>query len=53
MSLGPGPPGDSALWRTSFAIIAIGGAAVLIALRGAAVGKLGLAAYIFTLPCTP
>ena len=38
-------PGSSALWRTAFAIAAIGGAVVLIALRGAAPGMLGLAAY--------
>jgi hypothetical protein len=39
-------PESSALWRASFAIAAIGGAVALIALRGAAPGKLGLAAYI-------
>ena len=39
-------PESSALWRASFAIAAIGGAMALIALRGAAPGKLGLAAYI-------
>jgi hypothetical protein len=42
-------PDSSALWRTSFAIVAIGGAVVLIAVRGSAVGKLGLAAYIFAI----
>ena len=42
-------PGSSALWRTSFAIVAIGGAVVLIAVRGPAVGKLGLTAYIFAI----
>ena len=42
-------PGSSALWRTAFAIAAIGGAVVLIALRGAAPGKLGLAAYILAI----
>jgi hypothetical protein len=42
-------PDSSALWRTSFAIVAIGGAVVLIALRGAATGKLGLIAYIFVI----
>jgi hypothetical protein len=42
-------PDSSALWRTSFAIVAIGGAVVLIAVRGAAVGKLGLTAYIFAI----
>jgi hypothetical protein len=39
-------PDSSILWRTSFAIVAIGGAVVLIALRGAAVGK---SAYIFAI----
>jgi hypothetical protein len=39
-------PSSSALWRTSFAIAAIGGAVVLIAVRGPAPGKLGLAAYM-------
>lgn len=39
-------PDSSALWRVSFAIAAFGGAVALIALRGAAPGKLGLAAYI-------
>jgi hypothetical protein len=38
-------PDSSVLWRTSFAIAAIGGAVVLIALRGAAAGKFGLIAY--------
>ena len=42
-------PDSSALWRTSFAIIAIGGAVVLIVLRGAAVGKIGLSLYIFAI----
>jgi hypothetical protein len=42
-------PDSSALWRTSFAIVAIGGAVVLIALRGAAVGKFGLTAYILAI----
>jgi hypothetical protein len=42
-------PGSSALWRTSFAIVAIGGAVVLIAVRGPAGGKLGLTAYIFAI----
>jgi hypothetical protein len=42
-------PDSSILWRTSFAIVAIGGAVVLIALRGAAVGKFGLIAYIFAI----
>jgi hypothetical protein len=39
-------PASSALWRTSFAIVAVGGAVVLIVVRGPAVGKLGLTAYI-------
>jgi len=39
-------PNSSVLWRTSFAIAAIGGAAVLIAVRGPAPGKLGLTAYL-------
>lgn len=39
-------PESSVLWRVSFAIAAIGGAVALIALRGPAPGKLGLAAYI-------
>jgi hypothetical protein len=42
-------PNSTALWRTSFAIVAIGGAVVLIAVRGAATGTLGLAAYIFAI----
>ena len=39
-------PESSALWRASFALAAAGGAVALIALRGAAPGKLGLAAYV-------
>ena len=39
-------PDSSALWRASFALAAIGGAAALIALRGPAPGTLGLTAYI-------
>ncbi len=42
-------PNSSALWRISFAISAIGGAIVLIALRGSAPGKLGLAAYVLAI----
>jgi hypothetical protein len=42
-------PDSRALWRASFAIVAIGGAVVLIAVRGPAVGKLGLTAYIFVI----
>jgi hypothetical protein len=37
---------SSVLWRTSFAIVAIGGAVVLAAVRGPAPAKLGLAAYL-------
>jgi hypothetical protein len=42
-------PDSAILWRTSFAIVAIGGAVVLIALRGAAVGVFGLIAYVFAI----
>jgi hypothetical protein len=42
-------PASSALWRVSFAIASIGGALVLIAVRGSAPGKLGLAAYILAI----
>jgi hypothetical protein len=42
-------PDSSALWRASFAVAAIGGAVVLIAVRGPAVGSLGLTAYIFAI----
>ncbi len=42
-------PDSSALWRASFAVVAIGGAVVLIAVRGPAVGKLGLTAYLFAI----
>ena len=42
-------PDSSALWRASFAVVAIGGAVVLIAVRGPAVGNLGLTAYIFAI----
>jgi hypothetical protein len=42
-------PDSSTLWRTSFGIAAIGGAVVLIAVRGPAVGRLGLAAYILSI----
>ena len=38
-------PASSALWRASFAIVAIGGAVVLAVVRGPAPGRLGLAAY--------
>ena len=42
-------PNSSTLWRASFAIAAIGGAVVLIVVRGPAVGNLGLAAYVFAI----
>jgi hypothetical protein len=42
-------PSSSALWRVSFAIASIGGIVVLIAVRGSAPGKLGLAAYILAI----
>lgn len=42
-------PASSALWRASFAIAAIGGVVVLLALRGPAPGKLGLIAYILAI----
>jgi hypothetical protein len=42
-------PDSAALWRASFAIAAIGGAVVLIAVRGAGPGMFGLAAYIFAI----
>ena len=42
-------PDSSVLWRTSFAVVAIGGAVVLIALRGAAVGMIGLTVYILAI----
>ncbi len=42
-------PESAVLWRTSFAIVAIGGAVVLIVLRGAAVGVFGLIAYVFAI----
>jgi hypothetical protein len=38
-------PASSALWRTSFAIAAIGGVVVLIAVRSPMPGKLGRTAY--------
>lgn len=37
---------SSTLWRASFASIALGGAAVLVAVRGPAPDRLGLAAYL-------
>ena len=42
-------PNSSALWRVSFAIAAIGGVAVLVALHGPAPGKVGLTAYILAI----
>jgi len=42
-------PASSALWRTSFAIAAIGGVVVLIAVRGPVPGKLGRTAYILAI----
>jgi hypothetical protein len=42
-------PDSSALWRASFAIAAIGGAVVLIAVRGPAPGRLGIAAYMLAI----
>ena len=42
-------PASSALWRISFAIAAIGGVVVLIAVRGPTPGKLGLTAYLLAI----
>jgi len=42
-------PASSVLWRTSFAIAAIGGVAALMGVRGPAPGKLGLAAYLLAI----
>jgi len=42
-------PASSALWRVSFAIAATGGAVALIALRGPAPGRPGLAAYVLAI----
>jgi hypothetical protein len=39
-------PDSSSLWRTSFAIVALGGAVVLAAVRGPAPARLGLMAYL-------
>ena len=39
-------PLSPALWRTSYAIISLGGAVVIVAVRGKAPDKLGTAAYI-------
>jgi len=42
-------PASAALWRTSFAIAAVGGMVVLIAVRGPTPGKLGRTAYTFAI----
>ena len=42
-------PNSSALWRVSFAVAAIGGAVVLIALHGPAPGRLGLTSYLMAI----
>jgi len=42
-------PDSSELWRVSFAIASIGGIAVLIAVRGAAPGKIGRTAYLLVI----
>lgn len=42
-------PHSSVLWRTSFAIVAFGGAVTLIAVRGSAPGKLGVTAYVLAI----
>ena len=42
-------PTSSALWRISFAIASIGGALVLIAVRGSAPGLVGKSAYGFAI----
>ena len=42
-------PASSSLWRVSFAIASIGGAIVLIAVRGSAPGKVGLTAYMLAI----
>jgi hypothetical protein len=39
-------PESSVLWRVSFAIAAVGGAAVLLALRSPAPGRTGMTAYV-------
>lgn len=39
-------PQSAVLWRTSYAVIAIGGAVVLAAVRGRAPGYLGVTAYV-------
>lgn len=42
-------PDSSNLWRVSFAVASVGGAAVLIAVRGAAPGKIGRTAYVLAI----
>jgi len=42
-------PESSDLWRVSFAIASIGGIVVLIAVRGAAPGKIGQTAYVLAI----
>lgn len=42
-------PDSTALWRVSFAIASLGGAAALIAVHGAAPGKIGRAAYLLAI----
>jgi hypothetical protein len=39
-------PDSALLWRVSFAIAALGGAVILVVLRGAAPTRFGLAAYV-------
>lgn len=39
-------PQSSALWRTSYAVVALGGAVVVAAVRGPSPDRLGLAAYV-------
>jgi hypothetical protein len=39
-------PQSAVLWRTSYAVIAIGGAVVLAAVRGRTPGYLGISAYV-------
>lgn len=39
-------PQSSALWRTSYAIIGLGGAIIVVAVHGAMPGTLGKAAYV-------
>jgi hypothetical protein len=39
-------PNSTALWRTSFAIVAVTGAVVLAAVRGPAASRLGAASYV-------